>query len=145
MQLDDLERVAAEQDEGRWRELLSPVDSKATGIKLKVAGPDSDRQRKASFRYQNALAEANRRGKVTAERADELYLDCLAEFVTDIEVTMEGKPVAYSKDTVLRVIRAGRWVRAQLEQFAQERFPITPDLIVNISDGSLADLDEANR
>ncbi|MBN9347556.1 MAG: hypothetical protein J0I48_15400 [Devosia sp.] len=135
MQLNDLDKIAEEHEAGRWFELLSPVDGKPTGIKLKVAGPDSERQRKAGFAYQNALTEANRRGKITAERADDLYVDHLADFVVDLDASEDGKPVPFSKETVTRIIRAGRWVRAQLEQFAQERVggDVAPQLKIGLS------------
>jgi hypothetical protein len=41
MQLDAIEANAADQDKGRWFDLLDPVSGTKTGIRLRLAGPDS--------------------------------------------------------------------------------------------------------
>lgn len=122
MNLRDLDTLRSEQDAGRWFELMSPVDLTPTGIKLKIAGPDSDVQRRSGVAYRNELAAAHgRQGRVEASRADDIYLRHLANFILDIEAAEDGQAVPFSPDVALRVLRAGAWVRQQVEAFAASR------------------------
>lgn len=120
MDLNDLSTIAAEQDEGRWFELKHPVTGDPTGIRLLVAGPDSTVQQNAMLRFQNALAQL-KAGKGRAALVDQHYSEFLAEIVLDLDATEDGEPVPHSREVAVRVIRAGEWVRKQIEGFAGNR------------------------
>ena len=67
MQLDAIEANSADQDRGAWFDLFDPVTGGKTGIRLRLAGPDSPTQGRARLAMVDELAEAaDDEGKVSA-------------------------------------------------------------------------------
>src|SRR3989338_101186 len=99
MQLNEIEGFAEDQDRGAWLELLDPVKGQQTGLRVKVAGPDSATQ---------ARARLARGGN---------WARCVVAW----EVQADGKPVPFSFENVLRLLRAGVWVQSQIDAFAADR------------------------
>jgi hypothetical protein len=121
MQLEDILSNVADQDKGQWFELPDPVTAKPTGIRFRVAGPDSDTQHRARIALADELADmADADGRVSAEHREKARLNSLARCVLDWEIEEEGKPVPFNTKNVLRVLRVA-WVQAQVDAFASDR------------------------
>lgn len=113
---------AADQERGRWFDLMHPVAGVETGIRLRIAGPDSATQRRAQLALADRLAElADDRGRVSAKHRETARQEALAAVILDWEATEAGEPVPFSTANVLRLIRAARWVEAQIDFFAADR------------------------
>lgn len=122
MQLNDILADAQDQDRGRELELSDPVSGKPTGIKLRIAGPDSLTQNRARLRLSDDLAEmADPNGRVTAEVRESLRIKCLAACVLGWEIEEDGQPVPFSQANVVRLLSAAAWVQAQVDDFASNR------------------------
>ena len=122
MQMSDIASFSTDQDQGRWFELHDPVEGTPTGIKLRIAGPDSATQRRAELAMVDELAEmADAQGRVSAEHRQAARLGCLARCVLGWELFEDGEPVPFTHDNVLRLLRAGRWVEQQVDGFAGDR------------------------
>ncbi|MAZ27986.1 MAG: hypothetical protein CL868_13040, partial [Cytophagaceae bacterium] len=79
MQLDEIRAFSADQDRGAWFDLADPVTGRATGIRLKIAGPDSETQNRARLRLADDLAErADAEGRGSAEARERARVDSLA-------------------------------------------------------------------
>lgn len=121
MTLDEIMGNVADQDKGREFELIDPVEGKPTGIRFRVAGPDSDTQHRARIALADELADmADADGRVTAEHREKARLNCLARCVLGWEATEDGKPVPFSHTAVLRLLKV-LWVQAQVDAFAADR------------------------
>ncbi len=128
MTLDDVLSNVADQDRGRELVVADPWTGKPTGIRFRIAGPDSDVQHRARIQMMDELAEAARPdGTVSAEARETARLNCLAKSVLLMEIEEDGKPVAMSHKNVLRVLRAGTWIQAQVDAFAGDRSRFAPE------------------
>ena len=125
MQLDDITAWSADQDRGRWLDLLDPVTGYPTGIRLRIAGPDSATQARARLRLADELAElADQDGKLSAESREKARLNCLAACVLAWDIHEDGRPIPFTTANVLRLLRAAQWVEAQVDAFASSRAPL---------------------
>lgn len=121
LDLRDLAAATADQDRGAWLEIVDP-DGIATGIRFRVAGPDSATQRRAQLQLADELAElADLAGRVTADQRERVRLNALARCVLDWEVVEDGQAVPFSHRNVLRVLCIARWLEAQVDAFASDR------------------------
>jgi hypothetical protein len=126
MTLDDILGNVADQDKGRELELVDPVEGKPTGIKFRVAGPDSKVQHRARIALADELADmADADGRVSAESREKARLNCLARCVLGWDVTEDGKPVPFTHQNLLRLLRV-LWVQAQVDAFAASRRNFQP-------------------
>jgi len=122
MQLNDIIADAQDQDRGRELELADPVTGKPTGIKLRIAGPDSATQNRARLALSDAMGEhADDRGNVPAAVRERLRLESLAACVLGWEIEEEGQPVPFTQGNVIRLLKAAAWVQAQVDSFAADR------------------------
>lgn len=122
MQLNDIIADAQDQDRGREFELADPVTGKPTGIKLRIAGPDSATQNRARLTLSDNLAEsADLDGRVSAEAREKLRIQCLAACVLGWDVEEDDKPVPFSQANVIRLLNAATWVQAQVDDYASNR------------------------
>ncbi len=122
MDLNEIEADAQDQDRGRDFDLLDPVTGKATGITLRIAGPDSATQARARVQMVDDLAEAaDDDGRVSAAAREKARLNCLARCVLGWQVTEDGQPVPFTHANVLRLLKAAAWVQAQIDGFASDR------------------------
>ena len=122
MQLDDILAMAADQEKGAWFDLVDPMDGKPTGIRLRIAGPDSETQRKARLKLSDDLVEmADIDGRVSSDNREKARQSNLAACVLDWECEEAGQPVPFTTQNILRLIRAAAWVEAQIDAFAADR------------------------
>lgn len=122
MQLDDVLSNIADQDKGRWFELADPVTGDPTGIKFKLAGPDSETQHRARLKLTDELAEiADDKGHVTAEQRERARINSLARCVLDWQIEEGGEALPFTHKNVVRVLSAGVWIQQQVDAFASDR------------------------
>lgn len=122
MQLDEIRSFSADQERGAWFDLADPVTGKPTGIRLKIAGPDSETQNRARLRLADDLSEmADTDGRVSAEARERARIESLARCVLAWEVTEDGAPVPHTHANVVRLLKAGHWVQVQVDAFASDR------------------------
>ena len=105
------------------------MTSEKTGIRVKVAGPDSEVQNRARLRLADDLSElANSEGRVSAEARESVRVDSLARCVLDWEISEAGQPVPFNHANILRLLKAANWVQAQIDAFASDRASFRKDL-----------------
>jgi hypothetical protein len=122
MNLSEVASIAEDQDRGRWLDLLGPYDGKPVAIRLLIAGPDSMVQARARIKLADELADmADDEGRVSAESRETVRLRNLARCVLGWEASEDGNPVPFGFDAVLRLLKAGRWVQEQVDDFAGSR------------------------
>ena len=128
MTLDDVLSNVADQDRGRDLIVVDPWIGEPAGIRFRIAGPDSDVQRRARIQMMDELAEAARPdGTVTAEAREAARIACLAKCVLLMEIEEDGKPIATSHKNIIRVLRAGAWIQEQVDAFAGNRANFAPE------------------
>lgn len=124
MDLSEINAFAAAQNDGSWHELMHPVDGKPIGITLKVVGPDSDIARQASLSLQAEVAKLQGKGgRVDPAKAEDMVLDHMARLVIDWQATENGRPISFTHDGMVRLLRAGQWIKNQLAGFTATRAP----------------------
>jgi hypothetical protein len=122
MQLNEMLSARADQDRGKWFELAHPVTGKPTGIKLLVAGPDSETQARARLALVDELGDmTDHEGRVSGENREKARVRNLARCVLDWEIQEDSKPVPFNTENVIRLLRAGVWAQAQIDAFADNR------------------------
>lgn len=122
MELNDIRAMTADQERGAWFELADPVTGQSTGIRLRIAGPDSETQNRARLKLADELAEiADFEGRVPAPQRESARQNSIAACVLDWECTEDGEAVPFSTANVLRLIKAATWVEAQIDAFASDR------------------------
>ncbi len=127
MTLDDILSNVADQDRGRELVIVDPWTGTPAGIKFLIAGPDSEVQRRARLEMMDELAEAARPdGTVPAEAREAARLACLAKCCLLLEIEEDGKPLPTSHKNIIRVLRAGTWIQAQVDAFAGDRRNFAP-------------------
>lgn len=127
MQLNDVEAFAADQDRGAWLDLANPITGKSTGMRVLVAGPDSATQARARLALVDDLTAATDfEGRVSAHDRELARLHNLARCVLGWELLSESAPVPFSFANVVRLLRAGTWVQAQIDAFAADRRAFVP-------------------
>jgi len=121
MTIDDIEAFSEDQDRGHWFDLLDPVSEEKTGIRLLIVGPDSDTQRRNRLRLADELDDyRDGDGRISAESREKCRLTNLARCVRDWEVEED---LAFSFESILRLLRAGQWVQSQVDLYADMRGP----------------------
>ncbi|MDG3575718.1 hypothetical protein P7F60_04925 [Rhizobium sp. YJ-22] len=118
--LADIQQANDRQNQGAWFDVLHPVTSENTGMRVKIAGPDSEQHRQARIKLQNKLAKF-KAGSVTGR--EEASIDFLANCILDWEITEKGQALPFSHANACRILSAGTWIRAQIDAFAGDRSP----------------------
>jgi hypothetical protein len=122
LDLADVLGNARDQNRGRWFDILDPVTGAPTGIKLQVAGPDSETQRRAQLRMVDRLAElADPEGRVSAEAREQARIEALAECILDWEVVENGQSLPHNFRNVVRALKLARWLEQQADRLAGDR------------------------
>lgn len=128
MNLNDILNAAEDHERGRWFDLRDPVTGDVTGIRLRLAGPDSATQARARLRMVDELADAaDDEGRVSAEAREKVRVNSLARCVLAWEIEEDGTPLPFSHKDVVRLLRAAPWVHAQVDAFAGDRAAFRED------------------
>ena len=119
MDLNDIRNGAADHDRGKWFNLSDPVTGDPTGIRLKIAGPDSQAQRRAELDMADRLAEmAGPDGRISAANRETARLETLASCVLAWELKEDGEALQFNSANVLRFLRMAKWVEQQVDYYA---------------------------
>lgn len=111
-----------DQNRGRWFDILDPVTGAQTGIRLQIAGPDSETQRRAQLRLADRLVElAGPNGRVTAEDRCTARVEALAECIIDLAVVENGQEMSHSHRNTVRLLKAARWLEETADRLAGDR------------------------
>lgn len=122
MDLRDIAQNVDDQDRGAWHELLDPVDGTSTGLRFRIAGPDSATQHRAQLKLADELAElAGPDGRTSAENREAARLRCLAACVLDWEIKEDGEALPFKTANLIRVLKLASWIHAQVDSFAADR------------------------
>ena len=128
MDLADALSNAVDQGRGRWFDLLNPWTGEPTEMRVLVAGPDSDVQRRARVAMMDDLSTvADAEGKVSFEKREAARIACLARCVLDWQMIEDGEPLLLSNRSVTRVLRAVPWIEEQVDAFAGNRAAFAPE------------------
>ena len=121
MTLDEIHANLADQERGRWLDVVEPWEGKPAGIRLLIAGPDSDTQRKARIARMDELADAaDGEGKVSAGTREKARINSLARCVLSWEIIEDGTPLPFSHKALVKLLNVG-WVQEQADAFAGTR------------------------
>jgi hypothetical protein len=118
--LADIYGNAEDQDRGAELELRDPVTGKPTGLKMTIAGPDSDTQRRARLKMVDELAAASVEGLVSAEAREAAAIAFLARCVIRWDVQHDGTAIPLTHQAACRLFGV-TWVREQVDGFASNR------------------------
>ena len=110
---------------------MNPVTNEPTGLKLWIAGPDSNVHVRAA---EWAAGEASRdlmlrSGAVTLETMKKrraIATGMLARLIVRWDVHQNGQPVPLTLETAIRVLEASDIIREQVDAFAASRDPWRP-------------------
>lgn len=122
MTLDDIHANLADQDRGRWLDVVDPWEGKPVGLRLLIAGPDSQTQHKARIAMMDELADAaDGEGKVSFELREKARVNGLARAVLDFEVADAfAVNLTFSHKAVVKLLSVA-WIQAQADAFAGDR------------------------
>lgn len=121
MPLDQIINAARDQEKGAWLDLADPIEGKPVGIRLRIAGPDSETAHRSRLHLADELsAMAGPDGRVSAEAREKCRMASLAAVVLDWECEEEGQPVPFTTANVLRLLSV-LWVEEQVDGFAADR------------------------
>ncbi|WP_428428228.1 hypothetical protein [Pararhizobium sp.] len=121
MRLDDVFSTVEDCDRGAELELLHPVTNVPTGLKMTLAGPDSETQRRARLTMLDRIGElAMADGRVSAEHREAESIAMLARCVLRWDIAQDGQPLPLTHDNAVRLLSVS-WVREQADAFAGTR------------------------
>lgn len=124
MDLSDLLNATKSQETGHEFDILDPVEGRPTGLKVTIAGPDSEIMRKARIDMEKEVGRAtSSRGTLSPEARERLMTDFLFAVTLDWKIVEGGKPLPFNRENFDRLLSAGTWLRAQLDTFAGDRSP----------------------
>lgn len=114
--------MVEDHERGLWFDLLDPIKCKPTGMRVKLAGPDSATQARARVLLVDELAEfADLDGRVSGEARETARLRNLARCVIAWDVAEGGEALPFTFANVLRLLRAGVWAQSQIDALAADR------------------------
>ncbi|QIB36998.1 hypothetical protein G3A56_02480 [Rhizobium oryzihabitans] len=122
MTLDEINSNLVDQDKGRWLEVVDPWDGKPTGLRLLIAGPDSETQNKARIAMMDELAAAaDVDGKASFEAREKARINCLARCVINWDIAADfGLNAKFGHAAVVKVLQVA-WIQQQADAFAADR------------------------
>lgn len=122
MTLDDIHANLADQDRGRWLDVVDPWEGKPVGLRLRIAGPDSQTQHKARIAMMDELSDAaDTDGKVSFELREKARVNCLARAVLDFEIAEAfATNLKFSHKAVVKLLSVA-WIQQQADAFAGDR------------------------
>lgn len=124
MDLSDLLNATKSQEAGHEFDILDPVEGRPTGLKITVAGPDSEIMRKARADMEEEVNRAtSSRGTLSPKARERLMTDFLFAVTLGWQVTEGGKSLPFNRENFDRLLSAGSWLRAQIDLFAGDRSP----------------------
>lgn len=122
MTLEQITANLVDQDKGRWLEVVEPWEGKPTGLRLLIAGPDSQTQNKARIAMMDELAaSADVDGRASFEARERARINCLARCVLNWDIAADfGLDAKFGHAAVVKVLQVA-WIQQQADAFAGDR------------------------
>lgn len=122
MTLEQITANLVDQDKGRWLEVVEPWEGKPTGLRLLIAGPDSQTQNKARIAMMDELASsADLDGRASFEARERARINCLARCVLNWDIAADfGLDAKFGHAAVVKVLQVA-WIQQQTDAFAGDR------------------------
>ncbi|MCI9865057.1 hypothetical protein RHIZ_03760 [Rhizobium skierniewicense] len=122
MTLDAILSNLIDQEKGQRLELVEPWEGTPIGVRLLIAGPDSQTQHKARIGMMDELSNAaDSDGKVSFEAREKARLACLARCVQNWDVAADfGLDARFGHAAMLKLL-AVAWIEQQTDAFAGDR------------------------
>lgn len=122
MTLEQITANLVDQDKGRWLEVVEPWEGKPTGLRLLIAGPDSQTQNKARIAMMDELAaSADFDGRASFEARERARINCLARCVLNWDIAADfGLDAKFGHAAVVKVLQVA-WIQQQADAFAGDR------------------------
>lgn len=122
MTLDEIKSNLVDQDRGRWLTVVDPWDGNPVGVRLLIAGPDSETQNKARIAMMDELADtADATGRASFEAREKARINCLARTVLDWDVSDDFRLNAkFGHAAVVKLLQVA-WIQQQADAFAGDR------------------------
>ncbi len=118
-----------DQSRGRWFDILDPWTAQPTGMRWKLAGPDSEIQRRARLAMADRIVDESRAdGTIDAETREAITIAALARSVIDWEMTEGGKSLPCEHRHIVRALSID-WLRQQVDMFASSRSSFGPEVV----------------
>ncbi|WP_320202398.1 hypothetical protein [Agrobacterium rosae] len=122
MNLEEIHGNLADQDSGRWLDLIDPWEGQKVGLRLLIAGPDSATQNKSRIAMMDELASAaDVDGRASFEAREKARVNSLARCVLAWEIAPEfGLDARFGHAAVVKVLQVP-WLQQQVDSFAGDR------------------------
>lgn len=122
MTLDEIRGNLADQERGRWLDVAEPWEGKPTGLRLLIAGPDSQTQNKARIAMMDELASAaDVDGKASFEAREKARINSLTHCVLGWEIDATfGLDAKFGHAAVFKILQIA-WIQQQVDAFAGDR------------------------
>lgn len=122
MDLTEIYNNLADQEKGHEYDVMDPVTGQTTGIKFRVAGPDSQIARRARLKLVDDLSElSDEDGNISAENREKARLSSLASLVLDWNLSEAGQAVPCNSENIIRILKSVHWLQVQVDAFAADR------------------------
>lgn len=113
--------IASPANEGVWMELEHPVTGEPLGIKIKLAGVDSDYYKKEIRRQQNKRLKKGIRN-IKAEELENEAIELLVACTLAWEnVEYNGEALECKPENVRKIYKEFPWIREQVDSFINDR------------------------
>lgn len=120
--LSEFDGLAAAQEEGIEIKIVHPKTGEEMGITIRVAGPESDRQKKARNRLVNDRLTKNRNRRVTAAELEQDALKVSAASILGWEnIQVKGKEFEFNLENAETLLRSYPFIREQVDSAINDR------------------------
>lgn len=124
--LSSLDSAVKAQNEGIDVEIKGIDGKTPIGFSIKVAGPDSDRQRKAVDELTDEYLDREDASATTAAELDRRGLHVLAKSIISwTPIKLDGEDLECSENNAIRLFTRFRFIREQVERKALRRSAFT--------------------
>lgn len=121
MDLSQFDTLSAAQEQGIDVEILDPA-GKPIGVSIKMAGPDSERAKKAQRRITNARLARRNLKPLTAEEIEEEVMASLGDMtISWSPITLDGADLPCTPDNAAKLYRRFPFIRDQVNEAAGDR------------------------
>jgi len=108
-------------NQGEWLELEHPVTGEPLGVRIKLAGIDSDYYKKEMRRQQNRRLKKGIRN-ISAEELEAETISLLVACTLEWEnVEYDGTPLECNAENVRKIYKEFSWIREQVDVFINNR------------------------
>jgi hypothetical protein len=120
--LSEFSGLAQAQDDGVDVKILHPKTGEELGITVKVAGPDSDRQRKARNAINNERIRMSRNKRLTVSELEADALKITAASIISWDGVIEnGSAVVLNNENANAILTKYPFIREQLDSAVGDR------------------------